>query len=165
MKARVAWLIATGVLFVGWLSWLAYLAVFSANSVILSRPQFLVSTVDIVADVPEERGRPAGRVTVAEVVWPIEGTAQKLLGQCIEVANLPECRVEPPPRSKDKPFMSGRYILPLVKKENAFYVAGIPPSPGFVDPSLGDERPRIYPANSQTLRQLAMMPKPDPSAK
>src|SRR5208282_4262454 len=66
MRPAVVRLVVAAVLFAGWIGFLAYLAVTSSRPVVLSRPQFLVSTYDVIADV----GETPGPVTVREVVWP-----------------------------------------------------------------------------------------------
>ncbi len=145
MKARALWLIATSVLFLGWLGWLGYLAWTTSRPIVLSRPQLLISTVDVIAEVQEKAGKPSDHATVLEVHWPPSGPEQKLVGKTIRVVNLPE--------SEFKWIGPGQYILPLVKDGNAYRVAEIPPSPGF-DSDLHGERPRIYPRTPETIKQL-----------
>ena len=145
MKARALWLIATSVLFLAWLGWLGYLAWTTSRPIVLSRPQLLVSTVDVIAEVQEKDGKPADQAKVLEVHWPPNGPEQKLVGQTIHVVNLPE--------SEFKWIGPGQYILPLVKDGNAYRVAEIPLSPGF-DPDLHGEHPRIYPRTAETIKQL-----------
>ena len=152
MKLRAIWLAATIFLFLGWLGWLAYLAATTAHPVILSRPQLLISTLDVLADVHDERGRPAEDVKVVLVHWPTQGSDQKLAGKTIHVTNLPHCA--------EKWIGAGRYILPLVKEGTAYRVAAIPRSPGYINPDLGTEESRIYPVTTQTLQQLDLIQKP-----
>jgi hypothetical protein len=151
MRARALWLIVTAVLFAAWLGWLTYLAATTSHPIVLSRAQLLVSTIDVIADVPGKDGRPADRTTVIEVHWPTYGPEQKLVGKTIRVVNLPDCEF--------KWTGPGRYILPLVKDGDAFRVAAIPPSPGF-DTDIQGQQARIYPLSPQTLEQLETIHKP-----
>jgi hypothetical protein len=145
MRVRALWLIVTAVLFAAWLGWLTFLAVTTSRPIVLSRAQLLVSTIDVMAEVPEKGGRPADQATVTEVHWPTDGPEQKLVGKTIRVVNLPDCEF--------KWTGPGRYILPLVKDGDAFRVAAIPPSPGF-DSDMQGQQARIYPLSPQTLEQL-----------
>ena len=161
--ARMRLLIA-GLLFFGWMGWLAYLA-FSAvtapkdkseRAIILSRPQFLVSNLDVIAQVnelPADKTK-AAPVEVVEVHWP--PSQNGLQGKTIEVKKLGECR---------KNWLGpGKYILPLVHSDKEGYmIAAVPYSPGFSPPA---EQPggitsdwRIYPATPETLDQLRHIPK------
>ena len=135
------------VLFAAWIGWLLYL-VYSMKSsvppgatrpVVLSRPQFLVSSLDVGADVPEIDVDPVD-VTVREVFWP--KTDQDLVGKKISISHLRECR--------EDWLGAGEYILPLERfGESGYQVVPLPRSPGF--PS---GRPRIYPSTPQTREQL-----------
>jgi hypothetical protein len=151
MRARALWLIVTAVLFAAWLGWLTYLAATTARPIVLSRAQLLVSTIDLIADVPEKGGRPADKVTVVEVHWPTGAPEQRLVGKTIRVVNLPDCEF--------KWTGPGRYILPLVKEGDDLRVAAIPPSPGF-DTDMQGQQARIYPVLPQTLEQLETIHKP-----
>ena len=134
-------------LFVIWIGWLAYLAITSTRPIVLSRPQFLVSKLDIIAEVHGHNGKPDPDVTVREVHWPAKGHDQ-LVGKKITIVNLRQCE-----GWKD----SGLYILPLAKEMpggkngDEYEVANIPPSPGFPPQK---SNPRIYPTTPETLRQL-----------
>jgi hypothetical protein len=147
MKSAALRLTLAGVLFAAWIGWLVYLVYAMKSSVppgasrpvVLSRPQFLVSSLDVSADVSEIDADPA-EVTVREVFWP--NTEQDLVGKKIKVSHLPESREDWTGR--------GEYILPLERLgENGYQVVPLPRSPGF--PS---GRPRIYPSTPQTRQQL-----------
>lgn len=127
-----------------WLGWLGYLVATSSRPVVLSQPQFLAADLDVVADVHESGGRPDPRVHVHDVPWTRDGRPPA--GDII-VVNLAEAEIEGGWRG------SGLYILPLVRSDDRYRVARIPPSPGF-DPRTQDARPRIYPGTEETLRQL-----------
>jgi hypothetical protein len=131
------------VLFLGWLGWLAYLAFTTTRPVVLSRPQLLVSTLDVIAQVSSRDSAPDPDVVVEEVHWPPSRQAE-LVGHALTVTNLAACQGWTGP---------GIYILPLVSDGAAYQVAGIPPSPGFI-PARADDRPRIYPKTPETVAQL-----------
>jgi hypothetical protein len=147
MKAAALRLALAGVLFAAWIGWLVSLVYSMKASVppggsrpiVLSRPQFLVSSLDVSADVPAIDADPA-EVTVREVFWP--NTEQDLVGKRLKVSHLSECR--------EDWLGPGEYILPLERLgENGYQVVPLPRSPGF--PS---GRPRIYPSTPQTREQL-----------
>ncbi|HEV3262690.1 MAG TPA: hypothetical protein VG013_37970 [Gemmataceae bacterium] len=149
-RAKV-WLVLSAGLFVAWIGWLAYLAATAKQPVVLSRPQFLVSTLDVIADVRETDGKPDAQATVREVHWPAQGE-RKLVGKTISVKNLSECQGWKGP---------GPYILPLARDmAGDFEVAAIPPSPGF-PPGGKEPKPRIYPLTPETEHQLHDIPKPE----
>jgi hypothetical protein len=124
---RSGWRLAvSAVLFVGWISYLAYLAATTTEPMVLSRPQFLVADLYVIADVgttrfwptyPELAAVPAGGpaaaalldakapakdntpgevVTVREVVWAARDTDLKL--ERIYVKNLPRSGVKKQPK-------------------------------------------------------------------
>jgi hypothetical protein len=132
--------------FFAWIGWLAYLAETASKPVVLSRPQFLLANLDVIADIEDLDGP----VTVAEVYWP---PAEKALeGKKLSVANLADLTE----RGWEGP---GRYILPLLQEAGGKYlVAPIPPSPGFQARSAG--KPRIYRYSPQTYGQLREIRKP-----
>jgi hypothetical protein len=153
---RVRLALATA-LFLAWIAWLAYLALTTTHPVVLSRPQFLVSTVDVIAEVREKDDEPDPRVKVVRVVWAKEAGDKDLEGKTIQVANLPRI-------GRDQGWQGpGRYILPLQKGESGkadqFYVAPIPRSPGYPRPGknvLADRPgpPQIYRATPEAEEQL-----------
>jgi len=129
-------------LFAAWLGWLSYLVLTTTwtRPVVLSRPQFLESKVDVIAQVDRIDGNEP-EVTIREVLWP-EDQAKKPTGKKIQVVNLAEAR--------DDWTGPGEYILPLVPLgEKKYEVAPIPRSPGFA----GGGRPRIYPRTEETRKQ------------
>jgi hypothetical protein len=133
-------LIGAALAFCAWIGWLTYLAVTASRPIVLSRPQFLVSQIDVTAELSGTADHPNAEVTVIDVYSkPKEKLAK------IEVTNLAELT------PADGWAGPGVYILPLQKLENGNYrVAPIPRSPGF----QGRDHPRIYPATPQTLEQL-----------
>ena len=133
-------------LFLIWICWLVYLAITATRPIVLSRPQFLVSKLDVIAEVRANDSKPISDVEVREVHWPPK-QADQLAGKKITVVNLSQC---------DGWNGPGLYILPLEettdgKQDHEYQVARIPLSPGF-NPSTS--KPRIYPKTPETLRQL-----------
>ena len=146
LTPRTLFIVAV-LLFALWVGFLGVLAVNTTDPIILSRPQFLVSTLDVIAEVPEANGRPQARVKIQEVHWPPE-LADRLTGQEIEVANLPA-------KTTAGWRGPGAYILPLVQQDGVYLVASVPRSPGFVGLP-----PRIYPLTEETRAQLDGIQKP-----
>jgi hypothetical protein len=146
MKRSRVFLIATAALFVAWLGWLLYLVTITDRpQIVLSRPQFLISELDVVAQVDGFNWP----ILVQDVQNPESARDQK--GAKIFVDNLDEhCK------GYDGP---GVYILPLVNvtksgEAQTASVALTPPSPGY---PAGP--PRIYRATPETLSQLRHIPK------
>jgi hypothetical protein len=150
MKPAAGRLILTALLFVGWLGYLGYLVATrpvtgDGRPLVLSRPQALVSDLDVVAHV-EGVDRP---VVIREVLY--QATGKKLAaGDEIQVQNLVHCRG----------FSgAGEYLLLLrsMGKEGPPYeVAPTPPSPGY----SGDlSPPLVYPAPA-ILPQYRQVRKP-----
>jgi len=166
---QVGRLIVTAVLFVGWLGYLGYLVYSRPHTpdgrpLALSRPQFLVSMLDVVARVNDDKGED---VVVDEVLYPEEKPPVKA-GDKIRVENIDKCRPLPNPLEKGEPPLDwtgpGSYLLALqVSERNGarhFEVVPTPPSPGY-PPSHGLSAgpPRIYPATPQMLAEYRSIPK------
>lgn len=149
MKAARLRLALTVLLFAGWLGYLAYLAATTTHPIVLSRPQFLMSTFDVVAQVDAEDHLPAPKVTIQEVSWPA-GEQSKWAGKTVEVTNLHQAVGWQGP---------GEYILPLIPVGNAYQVAPTPPSPGYPGRQLSVYH--IYPRTAETMRQLHSIRKPE----
>jgi hypothetical protein len=133
-------------LFAGWLGWLGYLAATTANdSVVLSRPQLLVSNLRIIADVDGNADAPDDVVIVREA-----NKKNVTPGDKLTIANLHQVTRA---QGWNGP---GRYILPLLRDRNGkCTVTPIPPSPGYPLESGEPARLlRIYPATEAALRQL-----------
>ena len=139
-------LIVAASLFAGWIGYLAYLAATTRHPVVLSRPQFLISNLDVIAEVEIADGAP--HLTVTKVHWPPQDAAE-FEGKAITLTtDLRDCPGWQGP---------GTYILPLMRDAKGSYqVAPIPPSPGYED----HKRP-IYPATSEAQQQLDAIPKPE----
>jgi len=178
MKPAAARLLLVLVLFAGWLGYLGYLVLcrphspgglrgaFEGRPLALSRPQFLVSRVDVVAEVHDPSGQ---GVLVKKVLFPQTNSPFKE-GDTIHVENLERCRPLPDPmaKSKEAPFDytgPGEYILPLnvLEKDGArrYEVTATPPSPGFPPMQSGNVGPpRIYPNTPEMRAEYDQIHKP-----
>ena len=178
MKLAAGRLILTVALFLGWLGYLSYLVIcrphtpagllgaFEGRPLTLSRPQVLVSTLDVVAEVSGEKGE---KVIVKEVLFPKSNAAVKP-GDAIHVENIDRCRPLSDPLAKETnppPDYSGpgEYLLPLqpldAEGQHRFEVVPTPPSPGFPTAqgaNLGP--PRLYPATPQMRAEYDAIAKP-----
>lgn len=161
MTAAKIRLAVAAVLFVGWMSWLGYLAATSGDAIVLSRPQLLVSSAHITAKLTaaQDSATPSTAVTVQKIHWA-PGTHDNLKeGAELTISNLESC-------GRAQGWQgSGLYILPLLRTENGSYViTPTPPSPGYIalpDPrNTHDPRLRIYPETPHTLRQLEKIEEP-----
>jgi hypothetical protein len=178
MKPHSARLILTVALFLGWLSYLGYLVVcrphtpgglrgaFEGRPLTLSRPQFLVSTLDVIADVSGDKGE---KVIVREVLFPKSGASVKP-GETIRVEGIDRCRAVPDPLAKEAnppPDYTGPgpYLLALQSPNpddpHRFEVVPTPPSPGFpLSQGVNFGPPRIYPATEEMLAEYREIAKP-----
>lgn len=151
MKPAVWRLIATAVLFAGWIAYLGYLVAATRNPIVLSRPQFLVSRFDVIAT---RQGDDSFRVD--EVLYPAAKN-DEWQGKTITVGNLKKCQVystrtggEPIPADEGR-----KYLLPLdVEEGTTATVVATPPSPGY---KTGP--PRIYPFDAAILNEYRTVPK------
>jgi hypothetical protein len=158
MKAAYGRFVVCLALFVGWLGYLGYLVAERPDGgrLVLSRPQFLVSDIDVVATV--KKG--SATVTVKDVLYPKDAsTRERLKGKEIQVTNLEDCR---PPAARPGVTQDvrgdGEYLLPLQDpgpEGKEYRVAVTPPSPGFRHGT-----PRIYPATSEVIAQYRQIAKP-----
>jgi hypothetical protein len=138
-------------LFVGWLGWLVYLAATGTDDVVLSRPQFLVANVHVLAEVSGTK-EPETEVVVKKVFWAA-GDKKPVKDGKILVENLKECL--------DQGWAGpGEYILPLMTtpKSGTYAVAPTPRTPGYpYGKNAAANRPgppRIYPYTPSRERQL-----------
>jgi len=135
-------------LFVGWLGFLAYLALLKANPVVVSRWQMMAATHAIVAQITlDSDGRPK-EIAHVEQVFPEKSQDGPAIGQDLELSGLPKAHLP-----SGKPFAAGerRYLIPLTKEAgNQFHVVALPPSPGYDFSS----RLLIYPWTPDVERQV-----------
>jgi hypothetical protein len=162
MRPAVVRLLVAALLFAGWLGYLVYLVVTfprtpAGTALVLSRPQILVSDLDIIGEV-KGTDQP---VKVVTVLYP---DAEKgLEGQEITVTNLDQCKPLPRPEQKDAPVPAdysgpGLYLLPLRKPaEGADYaVTPTPRSPGYPPHQAQVGPPRIYPLLTERMKEQAL---------
>jgi hypothetical protein len=136
--------------FIAWLGWLLNLAITTAQPIVLCEPQFLVSNLDVIAEVTSING---DEVTVRELHWPA-AEREKLVGKKLKITNLAECK-------DDWQGTDKLYILPLIPDgKDAYRVAPLPRSPGFAGPDGKAGRPHIYPVTPDTRKQLDRIQKP-----
>lgn len=151
--ARIRLLIAV-VLFVSWLGWLGWLAATASDEIVLSRPQMLVASAQVIAELTPQAAEPVPRpiVVITEVAWATGQAKHLQAGDTITITNLDRCGPAQGWNGR------GRYILPLSKTRGGYVITPIPPSPGYLAfPHPGsryDPRLRIYPATPHTERQL-----------
>jgi hypothetical protein len=157
LKPATLRLVLAAGLFAVWIGYLAYLAVTAGTQpitrkgpIVLSRPQFLVSDLDVIAQIDEVKEPPEPtEVTIVDIVWSKQQAGPK---EVLRVTNLPACQGWVGP---------GRYILPLMQMaedEHTYEVAPIPRSPG-----IDHHFPRIYPLTDQTREQLEQLVKDKPA--
>ena len=112
-------------LFVGWISWLAYLVATTRNPVILSRPQFIVADLWIRCQLEGVGNTPQPTLVVREVLWARDPKDQGLVEKQITVEDLDNV-------GWDLGWAGpGDYLLPLQKIKDGFRLAALPASPGF----------------------------------
>jgi hypothetical protein len=148
-------------LLVGWLGYLAYLVwelpeTEARQALILSRPQLLVSEVDVVAQVSD----PGEEVVIERVLYQQDGLDLKP-GDRLAITNLKACRSSWPPstRERDDWVGEGLYLLPLRRQGSAYEVVRVPASPGYTPETSGISPLRIYPATPRTLAQYQHLEK------
>jgi hypothetical protein len=143
-KARLA---VAAALFLGWLGWLGYLVSQTREPIVLSRPQFLVSNLHVIATLTGS-DTPDTEVTIKEVAWA--GSAADI--KAGDRINIPNLKGVGPDQGWRGP---GDYILPLMKwKDGTYRITPVPPSPGY-NPSASPGAIRVYPATEAARAQLA----------
>jgi hypothetical protein len=155
MKRR-PWLLAlAAALLAGWIGYLAYLALTTSHPTVLSRPQFLVADLWVIARVDS----PDKPVMVVEVVYTRPGLEGEKVapGTPLDVVNLPSC--------KEGWKGEGRYILPLTwRKGIGYLVTDVPRSPGYPPTHLTAPPCPVYLDTPETRGQLDHLPRPDSPA-
>jgi hypothetical protein len=158
MKPAALRLAAIAVLFVGWIGYLVFLARTTANPVVLSRPQLLMSGFDVIAARTGDDS-----FLVSDVLYPKNAEAWK--GKSIVVRNLSQCQTfspkdgwrAVPPADGQKVLLALNSPLQDAKDGTEFDAVSIPPSPGY-HPSAGVGPPRIYPDDNDVIRQYLALP-------
>lgn len=121
-KAR---LVVSALLFVSWIGFLAFLVARTRDPVILSRPQFLVSHLHVLAKVQEKEGRPDPLISVEKVLWSADAADQKLAGTTATLVGLEDCGARQGWRG------AGTYLIALSRDKGSLVVTPIPRSPGY----------------------------------
>jgi hypothetical protein len=156
MKAAYVRLGLISALFLGWLSYLGYLVAErpAGGMVVLSRPQFLISDLDVVANL--KLG--SNVATVIDVLYPDTNSARELKGKDIKITNLEDCRPPGDPDLVQRDLKAdGEYLLALQDLSSGseeYRVAPTPPSPGF-----DHGTPRIYPFTKEVAAQYRQIRK------
>src|SRR5437588_12979769 len=90
MKRRPVLLVLAAVGFFSWIGYLAYLALTASEPIVLSRPQFLISALDVGVEVHSlPDGRPVPHVKVLKTFWPHTQEAERLQGTSLDIQDLP----------------------------------------------------------------------------
>ena len=147
MKRSRTLLIVAASLFALWIGYLAFLALTASKPDVLSRPQFLMADLYVVAEVPahpHRPDRPAHLMTVKQIVWSKDPEDAKRTQFFVA---WPALRRASPTDWKGP----GEYVLALSRTDdaNVFLLTPLPRTPGYAG-AVG----RVYPATSQTLEQV-----------
>lgn len=139
-------LLVAGVLLFGWLGWLAYLAWFKTNPVVVSRSQAMAATRFVLADVTVDpaTGLPGRTVRVVEDLRPL---GAPLAGD-IEVRNIREARIGGGTEGFRDP---GPYLLMLNPAPGGFELTPPPKAPGHDSP-LAHPQPWAYVWNAPGVK-------------
>jgi hypothetical protein len=170
VRPAVLRLVLAALLFSAWIGWLIYLVTTLRHVVVLSRPQLLVSDLDVIAQVDEadeskggDSHGPRSTIKVVEITWSRDGKDRDI--KSITVVNLAD--LVPGERSVSGWEGPGLYIVPLQKQVGAddtveYRIPPVPRSPGYPHGKSDlSEQYRIYPATEEARRQLANIRKGD----
>jgi hypothetical protein len=125
-------------LFVGWLGWLGWKAIRANSPPIVSAAQLAVAQYDVECDLSGEV--PAAEIVIKSVRWSIDERAPQ--GR-VQVSNLAQAAGY---------VGRGTYLVPLVRRGEGFWVAGLPYDP-VSRANPGADGPRIYPLSLAVLQQ------------
>lgn len=146
--ARLRLLLAA-LAFFGWMAWLAVTVWNKGTVQIVSTAQLTEATHIVVATVTtSEAGDALPKVTVTKVLRVPAG--EQIPGE-IEVTRLDKA-VTPLAINDSRRIAAGEYVLPLVKSQLGYAIAGLPRSPGFEGAVL--EQPIVYPWTDDVKIQL-----------
>jgi hypothetical protein len=118
-KARLA---VSAALFVSWLGFLGYL-VYTSSKVVLSRPQFMIAQLYVVADVRADAGNGAlaSEIAIEDVVWSARKSDALLVNTKIILPEISACGKKQGNRGP------GKYLLPLQRTMGGdFELASVP---------------------------------------
>jgi hypothetical protein len=156
-RLAVPRLILCAVLFAVWMAYLGFLVAtrpeVPTGPRVLSRPQALTSTLDIVGRIDKVG---VNKVVVEEVLFP--ASAKALEGQTLTVERLGDCGIPVGDRFQEDITQPGKYLLLLTRLgPDSAEVTPLPPSPGF---SFDKRNPRAYAATPDILAQYHQVRKP-----
>jgi hypothetical protein len=149
MKRANVLFIAAGVVFGLWTAWLAYEAATTTNVIIVSRPQLLMASIVVEADVPAGIGE--REVIVKHIYrWENPPAWDKGAPRKVIVSDLGGARGWRGP---------GAYVLALEAgsdpQKQTYRLVPVPSSPGFrPQPDSELAKPPIYPATDSTRYQV-----------
>jgi hypothetical protein len=110
-------LIFSACLFAAWLGFLLFLVI-ESRTVVLSKPQFLIAQLYVLAEVHDDRGKPDPDVKV-KVLWARDKDDESL--KEMRLADLADCG------KKQGYHGAGTYLIPVLKlRDRSFAVAAVP---------------------------------------
>src|SRR5439155_18644972 len=80
--------VLAGCLFAGWIGWLSWMAANKSKQTVLSRPQLLISEIDVVAEVPA----PDQPIVIEKVLHSNIKDEAIVPGATLRVDNLADCK-------------------------------------------------------------------------
>jgi hypothetical protein len=160
-KPSKAGLLVSALLFAGWIGYLAYMVITDRQAVVLSRPQILVASAVVVAEVKESNGKADPQVKVLEVrrADRREDEWQKLVGEIITLRHASPDRTDWTLDQAHGWRGPGQYLIPLdgSPESRSFAVVDLTSrSPGY---NMKSSQPFIYPNVEQASQQLERIPK------
>jgi hypothetical protein len=165
MRPPAVRLLIAVVVFLLWIGYLAYQVLtrptvppgepLTGRPLVLSRPQIMLSRLDVLAEVPDKEG--VVEVEVKEVLFQKDGHVKA--GDKLKVINIGEAcpphSIKEPPKSYDWTG-PGTYILPLQPapfRQGEYEVVPIPEGAVLGRRADWTLPPRIYPGSQEALAQ------------
>jgi hypothetical protein len=146
-------LLIAALLFAGWIGYLAYLALFQAKPVVVSRWQMTSATHAVVGKLePDASGHPV--IVRVEQVLPAGAKDGPPVGENLRLPGLTSARLA---GTADKLIAGGDglYLIPLAKdEEGSFHLADFERSPGVDGQSSSPLIYRWTPETEQQAREL-----------
>ncbi len=151
MKPVVGRFLLVGALFLGWIGYLGYLVLTARHPVVLSRPQFLMAELTVIAEVTQDPKK-SNQVKVKQVFGPQVSHEGSDADSFPEVGK--EITIERLDQSQGwkKP---GEYIIPLIVDKKRYEIAPVPRPLSYVPQrSSGWPKYWIYDASSNARSQM-----------
>jgi hypothetical protein len=148
MKWAKIRLVVTGILFLSWLGWLAYLAINYSQPIVVSRSQIMLVTHPAEAKIFIENGQPK-EAQILRILGKTPDQDQILHQEKpIDIKNLVLARL-----ATEKPLVNEQvYLLPLIKHTDGSYeLVSAPGSPGM---QSSPHRPLVYPFVPKVEKQV-----------